>query len=725
MIFFVFLMIVFVLFSCYDIKTAAAASIPISVGTNPVGITYDSENDKIYVANAGSHTLSVISGQTNSVLRTILVGKNPYAVAYDPVDNLIYVANAGSNDTSIINGATGSVIKSIQVGVHPTSIVYNPSNNLIYVANYGSNNISVINASNKAISNITAGKNPIDLVYDSANSGVYVANAGSNSVSVINSAANRVIANISVGDNPTAIAYNAINGNIYVANKLSNTTSVIDGNTNKVIATIKMAPYPLGLAFNPNNNKIYVTHTSYKTPKGEIIPSSNSTKVIMGTIDKPVVKPVVCMQHCARPERVTINLKNNMVYITNPDTGNVSVIDGITDREIVTPKSLPFFANLAAVVDILTVAVALVLIPFSFIVAFSSYRSFSAFRERIRAILVDLYHRIKSSTSRFVKLYKDIWFKSGVILTFISLVVLPAIVVFSQVNLDEMTMFFLQNSQYEELEPERILLTSLNYGIAGFFIASILFYPPYPAPYSIQEYFKERGFKNAVFEYEYAKRILYVAVPLFIFLTTIPIIQHEVQLLLKSYLSINLRTELQQPAYKLAQGITFFIVFAGLLKIIFAITKKKFRLYFAKGCFEIVTTKKDSRDEVQKMSYVIKGLDSYNLYLRRHLNLEIKDIRAIYSKISRTDPKEELIEKISNIFKVLEDDTLEPLRYLYDYFSTKEEKKPTTADDAKKSIEEFLTPQTTFNKIKDWTAFAAIIIPLGISVIQLFIKIPK
>jgi YVTN family beta-propeller protein len=58
--------------------------------------------NRIYVANAGSNTVSVIDGTTNTVVATVTVGTTPFGVAANPVTNRIYVTNAGSNTVSVI-----------------------------------------------------------------------------------------------------------------------------------------------------------------------------------------------------------------------------------------------------------------------------------------------------------------------------------------------------------------------------------------------------------------------------------------------------------------------------------------------------------------------------------------------------------------------------------------------------------------------------------------------
>ena len=53
-----------------------------------------------------------------------------------------------------------------------------------------------------------------------------------------------------------------------------------------------------------------------------------------------------------------------------------------------------------------------------------------------------------------------------------------------------------------------------------------------------------------------------------------------------------------------ARAFLFLTVLAGLLKAVFAVSRKRFRLYFGKGCLSIV---KNSNDEVEKIEY-LKGI---------------------------------------------------------------------------------------------------------------------
>jgi hypothetical protein len=148
----------------------------------------------------------------------------------------------------------------------------------------------------------------------------------------------------------------------------------------------------------------------------------------------------------------------------------------------------------------------------------------------------------------------------------------------------------------------------------------VTIYPPYPAPFSIEKYFVKRGFESAVSEFDLVRKILYVAVPLLIFFRVIDFLKP----LFEQFVSdetISLFT--QNIIFYSARGFLFLTVLAGLLKMAFALSRKRFRLYFAKGCLSIV---KNSNDEVEKMEFLIKGLNSYNSFLKRHIKLEINQI---------------------------------------------------------------------------------------------------
>jgi hypothetical protein len=175
----------------------------------------------------------------------------------------------------------------------------------------------------------------------------------------------------------------------------------------------------------------------------------------------------------------------------------------------------------------------------------------------------------------------------------------------------------------------------------------VLIYPPYPAPFSIEKYFVKRGYESAVSEFELVRKILYVAIPLLIFFTVIdllrPLFEQFVSDEIVSMLTNNI------VSYS-ARGFLFLTVLAGLLKAVFALSRKRFRLYFAKGCLSIA---KNSNDEVEKMEYLINRVYHCMVTLECWLEMLFKylirppSISTFTESLPDFDSKSETVSKFS------------------------------------------------------------------------------
>jgi hypothetical protein len=301
------------------------------------------------------------------------------------------------------------------------------------------------------------------------------------------------------------------------------------------------------------------------------------------------------------------------------------------------------------------------------------------------------------------RLDKRVSLLSGFQLTIIVLIVLPSVVIISHYLLTEVVINYFKSISTVDTVSENLEYATLAVNLFSafqivVFVVMVLIYPPYPAPFSIEKYFVKRGFESAVSEFELVRKILYVAIPLLIFFTVIDILKP----LIEQFVSEDVVAMFTENiVFYSARGFLFLTVLAGLLKAVFALSRKRFRLYFAKGCLSIA---KNSNDEVEKMEYLIKGLDSYNSYLKRHIKLEINEIKKIYSKIT-TLPSKEKSDTMNRIIKTFESgDTLEPVRYLSSLHENK--------------TELFLTEEPLEQKIKLQVTYAAGIIPVILTIIQ-------
>lgn len=88
----------------------------------PSAIAVDGIRDRLYVANGGSDTVSVIDTQNNTRIgKDIPVGKNPSAIAVDEGTNTTYVANSGDDTVSIIDSEANKVVAKVMFNIEASN----------------------------------------------------------------------------------------------------------------------------------------------------------------------------------------------------------------------------------------------------------------------------------------------------------------------------------------------------------------------------------------------------------------------------------------------------------------------------------------------------------------------------------------------------------------------------------------------------------------------------
>ena len=270
-------------------------------GNSPAGVVASPDGTRVYVANTGSNTVSVFNTATGQLIDTnpnvagtqsISVGSSPSALAISADGKRLYVANTGSNSVSVIDTITNKRIDAnpsifavdIAVGSLPSALAISADGKRLYVANTGSNSVSVIDTiTNKRIDanpsifavDIAVGSSPSALAI--SGNRLYVANTGSNSVSVIDTTTNkRIDANpsifcvdIGVGSSPSALAVSGTR--LYVANTGNGTVSVIDTTNYKLVDTnpniagtqsFFVGSSPSSVAVSPDGRLAYVALSS-------------------------------------------------------------------------------------------------------------------------------------------------------------------------------------------------------------------------------------------------------------------------------------------------------------------------------------------------------------------------------------------------------------------------------------------------------------------------------
>lgn len=217
-------------------------------------VAVNPNTNRIYASSYKDGVISVIDGNNNTKIAEIKDDENPFGIGVNPVTNRIYVAHhkldinshKWTNGTiSVIDGNNNTKIASILVGVNPVGIGINPVTNKIYVTNYIEGTVSVIDGNNNRV----IGK-PIPLhgvaegiSVNPVTNKIYVTDPTTSTLYVID------------GNNDTkkdeihplpgwSVSVNPITNKIYVPDYFFNNLSVIDGRYDNIMAVIPIGAYP-------------------------------------------------------------------------------------------------------------------------------------------------------------------------------------------------------------------------------------------------------------------------------------------------------------------------------------------------------------------------------------------------------------------------------------------------------------------------------------------------
>jgi YVTN family beta-propeller protein len=160
---------------------------PAKVAVNPVTNT-------VYVSNANRRgtdsSVSVIDGATNTVTATITVDRYALGIAVNPSNNKLYVSNYTSETLTVIDGSDLRTLGKAYVGGSPTGVEVNPVTNKIYVTNFeGKGAVTVIDDDTHAVTRLRVRSAVLGLTVNPVTGRVYASSQTEGSVFLLDESA--------------------------------------------------------------------------------------------------------------------------------------------------------------------------------------------------------------------------------------------------------------------------------------------------------------------------------------------------------------------------------------------------------------------------------------------------------------------------------------------------------------------------------------------------------
>jgi len=263
----------------------------ITVGGEPMGVAFNQDGSKAYVANHSSNTISVIDTTKLSIVSTINVIDDSKVLLR--LGNSLYASCSSGNNVKVIDLSSNTITSVIVVDTYPDGLSSNPTGTKVYVACGGSSSVSVIDvASNSVTATIATGSIPHATEITPDGKYIYVACEGSNSVNVVDATTNQVFENIPVGYDPYVVGISGDGKFAYSVNYGSSSMSVIDISTNMLTKTIDLSagPYMVGTFMVPTYVASDVEENSDTTSpilsSGSATRTSNTEATVTFTSDE-------------------------------------------------------------------------------------------------------------------------------------------------------------------------------------------------------------------------------------------------------------------------------------------------------------------------------------------------------------------------------------------------------------------------------------------------------
>jgi YVTN family beta-propeller protein len=186
------------------------------------------------------------------------VGVVPKVVDVTPDNKYVLVTNWCSYDLSVISVESQKVVKTIKIGAYPRGITVSKDSQFAYVAQMGGSVIHKINLSSFEKELLNVGSNPRAIVLSPDNSILYATLNSSGRVVAFDLAAKKVMKSVKTGSASRSLDISSDGTALYVVNFTSDTVSKVRSSDLKVLQKIKACNEPIGITYEPLHKRVWV-----------------------------------------------------------------------------------------------------------------------------------------------------------------------------------------------------------------------------------------------------------------------------------------------------------------------------------------------------------------------------------------------------------------------------------------------------------------------------------
>ena len=301
-------------------------------------IAISPDDQRVYVVNTDSASMTAIDATTDTALWTLTVGAEPRSIALDPRGPRAYVSGFSAETVTVVDLTTGASLTTLATGRRPYGVVVSPDGRVLFVAESGADRVAVFDTGTlERLAEIVVEANPRGLAVSSDGERLYVTHLLSGRVSVIDVGSSEVLDVVSTGGESNAAQSVAIapggerayvphirsrvsNANLQFDTTIAPLVSVIDLGTNQLRreellgldAIDRPVSMPFAVEFSPDGRLLYVV---------------NSASNDLSVIDLETTLAVGHIRLGDNPRGIVLTGDGKRAYVLNALSDDVSVLD--------------------------------------------------------------------------------------------------------------------------------------------------------------------------------------------------------------------------------------------------------------------------------------------------------------------------------------------------------------------------------------------------------------
>lgn len=265
----------------------------VRVGRGAIAMAVEERGNQLFVANAGSGTVSVLDAASGRPLHTVRLGAPPVALAVDARASRVVVLEQGAlhgaapgpngympglSRVGLLDARRGTLLRTVTVGMGPSTLAVDTRCGRVFVANRGEGTLSLLDAASGALlRTVAVGRFPTALAVDERRGLVYVVNAGEGTLSLLDARTGALRRTLRVVDRanglfavpPYALAVDEARDRLYLSTwgaqesvdgalRGPGTLDVLDARTGALLRRLTVGVAPLAVAVEPRSGRVVV-----------------------------------------------------------------------------------------------------------------------------------------------------------------------------------------------------------------------------------------------------------------------------------------------------------------------------------------------------------------------------------------------------------------------------------------------------------------------------------